>query len=156
VLQINLGDLQVHGRLPGGFVLGVKESDGFALIFGAQTGLSAGRRFLGVENARPPEQNESRLHEFDSLNREASPVSSAFTNASFGEFQRIVANCSSAHQFTDTFTDSGQSGAFKLLPHTRLRMEPVAGFEPAISSPPVFYTHEQGTVSCLLSAHSRE
>ena len=53
VLQINLGDLQIHGRLPGGF----------ALIFGAQTGLSAGRRFLGVENARSSEQDESRFHE---------------------------------------------------------------------------------------------
>src|ERR1039457_5227207 len=47
------------------------------------------------------------------------------------EFWQIVANYSSAPQFTDTFTDSGQSGASKPLPHTRLRMEPVAGLGPA-------------------------
>ena len=62
VLQIDLGDLQVHGRLPGRLVLGVKEGDGFALVFGAETGLFAGRRFLAIENARSPEQDESLFH----------------------------------------------------------------------------------------------
>jgi len=62
VLQIDLGDLQVHGRLPRGLVFGVQEGDGFALVFGAQAGLFASRRFFAVENARPPEQDESLFH----------------------------------------------------------------------------------------------
>ena len=62
VLQIHLGDLQVHGGLPGGLVLGVQEGDGFALVFCAETGLFAGRCFLAVENARSPEQDESLFH----------------------------------------------------------------------------------------------
>jgi hypothetical protein len=45
VLQIHLGDLQVHGRLPGGLVLAVKQGDGLGLILGAETGLFAGCRF---------------------------------------------------------------------------------------------------------------
>jgi hypothetical protein len=48
--------------LPGGLVFGVKKGDGFAFVFGAETDLFAGRRFLAVENARPPEQDESLFH----------------------------------------------------------------------------------------------
>jgi hypothetical protein len=62
MLQIDLGDLQVHGRLPGCLVLGAKEGEGFVFVFGAQTLLFAGRRFLGIENARPPKQDESWFH----------------------------------------------------------------------------------------------
>ena len=46
-------------------------------------------------------------------------------------FVELWASCCTAPPFTDTFTDSGQSGAHKPLPHMRLRMEPVAGLEPA-------------------------
>jgi hypothetical protein len=48
--------------LPGGRVLGVYEGDGLGLVFGAETGLFAGGRILAVENARPPEQDESLFH----------------------------------------------------------------------------------------------
>ena len=45
----------------------------------------------------------------DSLNRETSPVSAAFKNASFGEFQRntveLLRACSAALTFTDSFTE---------------------------------------------------
>jgi hypothetical protein len=32
------------------------------MVFGAETGLFASRRFLGVEHARSPEQDESLFH----------------------------------------------------------------------------------------------
>jgi hypothetical protein len=62
VLQIGLGDLQVHGRLPGGLVFCIQEGDGFAFVFCAEAGLSAGRSFLAIENTRSPEQDESLFH----------------------------------------------------------------------------------------------
>src|SRR5271156_4973041 len=46
------------------------------------------------------------------------------------EYWRIVANSSSALQFTDTFTDSGPSSPHNSLPHMRLEMAPKVGLEP--------------------------
>jgi hypothetical protein len=62
MLQIDLGDLHIHGRLARGLVLGVLEGDGLGLVFGSQTGLFAGGRILAVEDARSPEQDESLFH----------------------------------------------------------------------------------------------
>jgi hypothetical protein len=126
VLQIDLGDLQVHGRLPGRLVFSVKEGDGFGFVLGAQTDLLAGRRFLGVVNARSSEQDESFITDFSESRNQSGfgRVHEREFRRVSAEFWQIVANCSSAHQFTDT----GQSWASKPLPHTRLRMEPVAGF----------------------------
>jgi hypothetical protein len=53
--------------------------------------LLAGGGVFRIINARPVKHDESRFHT-DFSDRETSPVSSAFKNASFGEFQQILAN----------------------------------------------------------------
>jgi hypothetical protein len=70
----------------------MKEREGFGFVLGAQAVLLARHGVLAVINPRSAEQDESRFHRLISLNRETSPVSSAFTNASFGEFQQILAS----------------------------------------------------------------
>ena len=90
--QIRPGDLQVQDGLPVGFVLGMKDREGFGFVLGAQAVLLARHGGLAVINARSSEQDESLFHKLISLNRETSPVSSAFVNASFGEFQQILAS----------------------------------------------------------------
>ena len=48
MVQIDLGDLQIHRGLMRRLVFGVKQAHGVGLIFGAQTGLLAGGRVLTV------------------------------------------------------------------------------------------------------------
>ena len=71
------------------------------------------------------------------------------------------ANSGSAPQFTDTFTDSGPSDLPKLLPHKRLKMEPVVGIEPTtdglqnrcstteLNWPAGIYGTQQFSCSCI-------
>jgi len=60
--QIGAGNLQIKDGLAVGFVFGMEEGESLGLVFGAQADLLTGGGVLAVVNARPAEQNESRLH----------------------------------------------------------------------------------------------
>jgi hypothetical protein len=50
------------GQVPGGFVLGMQEREGFGFVLGAETVLLAGRSCPRCKNARSAEQDESLFH----------------------------------------------------------------------------------------------
>jgi hypothetical protein len=54
--------LKIENRLPVGFVLGMKDGQGFGLVLGAQAVLFARHGVLGIKNSGSPEQDESRFH----------------------------------------------------------------------------------------------
>jgi hypothetical protein len=84
--------MQVQDGLPVGFVLGMEQRQRLSFVLGAQTDLFVGGGVFGVKNSGSLKHDESRFHRLILLNRETSPVSSAFRNASFCEFQQIPAN----------------------------------------------------------------
>ena len=55
VLQIDLGDLQIHRGLVRGLVFGVKQAQGVGLVLGAQAGLLAGGGVLAIITRRSVE-----------------------------------------------------------------------------------------------------
>jgi hypothetical protein len=89
--QIRPGNLQVQYRLPVRLVLGMEQRQRLGFVLGAQGMLFAGGGVLGVKDPGSPKQDEFRFHD-NYPNHETSPVSCAFMNASFGEFQRILAS----------------------------------------------------------------
>ena len=60
--EVGAGNLNVEMRLPEGFVLGVEQRVGFALVARAQAGLFACGRVLARVNAGPAKQDETELH----------------------------------------------------------------------------------------------
>jgi hypothetical protein len=83
--------LQVKHGLAVGLVLGMEDRKRLGFVLGAQAVLLPGGGVFGVKNSGSPKQDELRFHD-NYPNHETSPVSAAFMNASFGEFQRILAS----------------------------------------------------------------
>ena len=84
--QIRPGDVQIGDAATYASFLECR-SEGFAFVLGAKAVLFAGDGVLGIKDARPAEQNESRFHGWFS-DRETSPLSS-LSNTSFGEAQWV-------------------------------------------------------------------
>ncbi len=137
VLQIHLGDLQIHGRLMAGFVLGVEEAQGVGLVFRAQAGLLAGGGVLGVKYAGTLKQNIPILHVmpfwFSSVNQTSIAVL-AVSYRVLVKFGKILAGGESSRSFTDSFTDTCPMKLRKLLDICHLKVEPVVGLEPTTCS----------------------
>ena len=62
MLQIDLGDLQIHRGLVNRFVLGVQQAQGVGLVTRAQARLLAARGVLAVINAVALKQFERCFH----------------------------------------------------------------------------------------------